>query len=202
MLSSAAALFFFKTVHSLPPTLFGNLSLILQPAEGHWRWKCLVNRIQICNPVTSWIHSKCKCWESQSHRRCVDCMNAVVKLSSLNTFLPWFSASDVVSFDGGSSLTYRPGPASRRGPKQVAYLKFKTLRNSGTLLHAEGRDGLGLSLELERGKLQLLLREGATLLFNAPLERKSYDFINVLSSIQTFSYQYQCFVFSFHPSIF
>ncbi|XP_043990407.1 contactin-associated protein-like 4 isoform X1 [Gambusia affinis] len=70
--------------------------------------------------------------------------------------------SDVMSFDGGSSLTYRPGPVPSQGSKQVISLKFKTLRNSGTLLHAEGREGSGLSLQLERGKLQLLLREATS----------------------------------------
>uniref|UniRef100_A0A3P8TLC3 Contactin associated protein like 3 n=1 Tax=Amphiprion percula TaxID=161767 RepID=A0A3P8TLC3_AMPPE len=65
--------------------------------------------------------------------------------------------SDVVSFDGGSSsgLVFR-SPVSRRTSRDVVTLKFKTLRNSGTLLQAEGRDGLGFSLELERGKLLLL----------------------------------------------
>uniref|UniRef100_A0A3B4ZJD8 Contactin-associated protein-like 4 n=1 Tax=Stegastes partitus TaxID=144197 RepID=A0A3B4ZJD8_9TELE len=70
--------------------------------------------------------------------------------------------SDVVSLDGSSGssgLVFRiPGP--RRTSRDVVTLKFKTLRNSGTLLQAEGRDGLGLSLELERGKLLLLLRQG------------------------------------------
>uniref|UniRef100_A0A3Q1GKR9 Contactin-associated protein-like 4 n=1 Tax=Acanthochromis polyacanthus TaxID=80966 RepID=A0A3Q1GKR9_9TELE len=62
--------------------------------------------------------------------------------------------SDVVSFDGGSSsgLVFR-SPVPRRTSRDVVTLKFKTLRNSGTLLQAEGRDGLSLSLELERGKL-------------------------------------------------
>ncbi|XP_008289756.1 contactin-associated protein-like 4 [Stegastes partitus] len=72
--------------------------------------------------------------------------------------------SDVVSLDGSSGssgLVFRiPGP--RRTSRDVVTLKFKTLRNSGTLLQAEGRDGLGLSLELERGKLLLLLRQGRT----------------------------------------
>uniref|UniRef100_A0A3Q1FGP5 Contactin-associated protein-like 4 n=1 Tax=Acanthochromis polyacanthus TaxID=80966 RepID=A0A3Q1FGP5_9TELE len=65
--------------------------------------------------------------------------------------------SDVVSFDGGSSsgLVFR-SPVPRRTSRDVVTLKFKTLRNSGTLLQAEGRDGLSLSLELERGKLLLL----------------------------------------------
>uniref|UniRef100_A0AAQ5XJA9 Contactin associated protein like 3 n=1 Tax=Amphiprion ocellaris TaxID=80972 RepID=A0AAQ5XJA9_AMPOC len=70
--------------------------------------------------------------------------------------------SDVVSFDGGSSsgLVFR-SPVSRRTSRDVVTLKFKTLRNSGTLLRAEGRDGLGFSLELEKGKL-LLLKQGRT----------------------------------------
>uniref|UniRef100_A0A3Q3X1B9 Uncharacterized protein n=1 Tax=Mola mola TaxID=94237 RepID=A0A3Q3X1B9_MOLML len=61
--------------------------------------------------------------------------------------------SDVVSLDGSSSLVYRWRPAPRRTSRDVISLKFKTLRNSGTLLHAEGERGLGLSLELERGQL-------------------------------------------------
>ncbi|XP_073348015.1 contactin-associated protein-like 4 isoform X4 [Pagrus major] len=70
--------------------------------------------------------------------------------------------SDVVSLDGSSSssLVYRLSPGPRRTPRDVVSLKFKTQRNSGTLLHAEGEAGLSLSLELERGKLQLLLRQG------------------------------------------
>lgn len=71
------------------------------------------------------------------------------------------SASDVMSLDGSSSsLVYRLSPGPRRTSRDVVSLRFKTLRNSGTLLHAEGEGGLGLSLELERGKLQLLLRQG------------------------------------------
>ncbi|XP_072219994.1 contactin-associated protein-like 4 [Leuresthes tenuis] len=71
--------------------------------------------------------------------------------------------SEVVSFnDGSSSLMYKPSPGPRRTSEEVISLKFKTLRNSGTLLHAEGREGLGLSLELEKGKLLLLLRPGST----------------------------------------
>ncbi len=73
------------------------------------------------------------------------------------------SASDVVSLNSGSSsLVYRLSPGSRQLSRDVVSLKFKTLRNSGTLLHAEGEGGLSLSLELERGKLQLLLRQGTT----------------------------------------
>ncbi|XP_042285644.1 contactin-associated protein-like 4 [Thunnus maccoyii] len=71
--------------------------------------------------------------------------------------------SDVVSLDGGgSSLVYRLSPTPRRISREVVSLKFKTLRNSGTLLHAEGHGGLSLSLELERGKILLLSRQGRT----------------------------------------
>uniref|UniRef100_A0A8C3A515 Contactin associated protein like 3 n=1 Tax=Cyclopterus lumpus TaxID=8103 RepID=A0A8C3A515_CYCLU len=72
--------------------------------------------------------------------------------------------SDVVSLDGGGSsgLVYRLTPGPRGTFREVVSLKFKTLMNSGRLLHAEGEGGLGLSLELERGKLLLLLRRGTT----------------------------------------
>ncbi|XP_035526246.1 contactin-associated protein-like 4 [Morone saxatilis] len=71
--------------------------------------------------------------------------------------------SDVVSLDGSSSLEYRLSPGPRRSSRDVVSVKFKTLRNSGTLLHAEGEGGLSLSLELERGKLLLLqLRQGSS----------------------------------------
>ncbi|XP_028982917.1 contactin-associated protein-like 4 isoform X2 [Betta splendens] len=69
--------------------------------------------------------------------------------------------SDTVSFDGHSSLL------CRLRPKQVASenisLKFKTLRNSGILIHAEGGSEHSLTLELEKGKLLLLLRKGRSL---------------------------------------
>ncbi|XP_034743563.1 contactin-associated protein-like 4 [Etheostoma cragini] len=71
--------------------------------------------------------------------------------------------SDVVGLDGGSSgLVYRLSPGQRRVSREAVSLKFKTLSNSGTLLHADGEGGLGLTLELERGKLLLLLRQGRT----------------------------------------
>ncbi|XP_058488896.1 contactin-associated protein-like 4 isoform X2 [Solea solea] len=71
--------------------------------------------------------------------------------------------SDVVSFNSdGSALVYRTSPSLKTVSREVVSLKFKTLRNSGTLLHAEGQRGLGLSVELERGKLLLLLKKGET----------------------------------------
>ncbi|KAG7512883.1 contactin-associated protein-like 4 [Solea senegalensis] len=68
--------------------------------------------------------------------------------------------SDVVSFDGHSSLLYRLSPRLRQMFRESVSLKFKTLRNSGTLLHAEGRNEHSLTLELERGKLLFILRKG------------------------------------------
>uniref|UniRef100_A0A8C7X698 Contactin associated protein like 3 n=1 Tax=Oryzias sinensis TaxID=183150 RepID=A0A8C7X698_9TELE len=70
--------------------------------------------------------------------------------------------SDVVSFgsDGTSSLVFRPSPGLEQKSKEVVSLEFKTMKNSGMLLHAEGQHGFSLSLELDRGKLLLLLRQG------------------------------------------
>nr|XP_057947216.1 contactin-associated protein-like 4 [Doryrhamphus excisus] len=70
--------------------------------------------------------------------------------------------SEVMSLDGGSDLVYRWGGEARRAPIEVVSLKFKSLRNCGVLLHAEGPSRLGFSLELEGGKVQLLLREAWT----------------------------------------
>ncbi|KAL7384093.1 hypothetical protein ABVT39_023995 [Epinephelus coioides] len=70
--------------------------------------------------------------------------------------------SDVVSLDGRSSLLYRLSPRPRRITRESISLSFKTLRNSGTLLHAEGQSEHSLSLQLEKGKLLLLLRKGRT----------------------------------------
>ncbi|KAM4605012.1 contactin-associated protein-like 4 [Polymixia lowei] len=71
--------------------------------------------------------------------------------------------SDVASFDGSSSLLYRWSPRPRQTTRETISLKFKTLRNSGILLHAEGQREHSLTLELERGKLLLLLRQGRSL---------------------------------------
>ncbi|KAF0027814.1 hypothetical protein F2P81_020555 [Scophthalmus maximus] len=69
--------------------------------------------------------------------------------------------SDVVSFDGHSSFLYRWSPRPRQATRTSISLKFKTLRNSGTLLRAEGRSEHSLTLELEKGKLLVVLRKGA-----------------------------------------
>ncbi|XP_037322053.2 contactin-associated protein-like 4 [Pungitius pungitius] len=75
--------------------------------------------------------------------------------------------SHVVSLDGRSSLLFRLGRGPRRPPEGSPpegslSLAFKTLRNSGVLLQAEGRGEHSLVLQLQEGKLLLLLREGRT----------------------------------------
>uniref|UniRef100_A0AAQ5Z510 Contactin associated protein like 3 n=1 Tax=Amphiprion ocellaris TaxID=80972 RepID=A0AAQ5Z510_AMPOC len=71
--------------------------------------------------------------------------------------------SDVVSFSGLSSLLYRLTPRPTQTSGESISLKFKALKNSGILLHAEGQNQHRLTLELEDGKLLLLLRKGRTL---------------------------------------
>ncbi|XP_047458129.1 contactin-associated protein-like 4 isoform X2 [Mugil cephalus] len=71
--------------------------------------------------------------------------------------------SDVVSFNGHSSLLYRLGPRSRQISSGSISLSFKTLRNSGTLLHAQGQSEHSLTLRLEKGNLLLLFRKGRSL---------------------------------------
>ncbi|KAI4812320.1 hypothetical protein KUCAC02_023718 [Chaenocephalus aceratus] len=66
--------------------------------------------------------------------------------------------SDVVSFDGRSSLLYRLIPRPRQAARESVSLIFKALSNSGTLLHAEGRSEHSLSLQLQKGRLLLTLR--------------------------------------------
>lgn len=89
---------------------------------------------------------------------------AVKERCVLSSNLFSFPASDVVSFggDGVSGLMFRPSAGLKQKSKEVVSLEFKTMKNSGMLLHAEGQHGFSLSLELERGKLLLLLRQGTT----------------------------------------
>lgn len=81
----------------------------------------------------------------------------------INIWFCCFVDSDVVSFDGHSSLLYRLSPRLRQMARESISLKFKTLRNSGTLLHAEGLSEHSLTLELKKGKLLLVLRKGTIL---------------------------------------
>uniref|UniRef100_A0AAQ4SAE7 Contactin associated protein like 3 n=1 Tax=Gasterosteus aculeatus aculeatus TaxID=481459 RepID=A0AAQ4SAE7_GASAC len=71
--------------------------------------------------------------------------------------------SHVVSLGGRGGLLFRLSPGPRRTSGASVSLTFKTLRNSGVLLRAEGRSEHGLVLQLEEGKLLLLLlRKGRT----------------------------------------
>lgn len=74
-----------------------------------------------------------------------------------------FSDSDVVSFDGSSSLLYSLGPRLRQMTSECISLKFKTLRDSGILIQMQGHSDNSLTLELQKGKLLILLGKGATL---------------------------------------
>uniref|UniRef100_A0A3Q0RVA2 Contactin associated protein like 3 n=1 Tax=Amphilophus citrinellus TaxID=61819 RepID=A0A3Q0RVA2_AMPCI len=71
--------------------------------------------------------------------------------------------SSVASFDGSSSLVYRLSVRASWTVMETISLKFKTLKNSGTLLHAEGQRDHSLTLVLEKGKLLLYHQQGRTL---------------------------------------
>ncbi|CAB1318090.1 unnamed protein product, partial [Coregonus sp. 'balchen'] len=71
--------------------------------------------------------------------------------------------SDVANFDGSGCLLYRfsPNPTPILTAKDTISLKFKTLQNSGTLIHTEGQHDRSLTLELHKGKLLLHLRKAS-----------------------------------------
>ncbi|TSM28159.1 Contactin-associated protein-like 5 [Bagarius yarrelli] len=68
--------------------------------------------------------------------------------------------SDVASFDGSSYLLYKLDGLPSPSPKDLLTMNFKTLHNSGVLMHMEGSHGHTLSLELLKGKLFMHLRKG------------------------------------------
>ncbi|XP_028300530.1 contactin-associated protein-like 4 isoform X4 [Gouania willdenowi] len=68
--------------------------------------------------------------------------------------------SDVANFDGSSSLVYRLNTRTSLTEADVISLKFKTLKNSGTLFHAVGSRDHSLNLVLEKGKLLLYHQKG------------------------------------------
>uniref|UniRef100_A0A8C4F1E1 Contactin associated protein like 3 n=1 Tax=Dicentrarchus labrax TaxID=13489 RepID=A0A8C4F1E1_DICLA len=77
--------------------------------------------------------------------------------------------SDVAHFDGSSSVIYRLSVRPSWMAMEAISLKFKTLKNSGTLLHAEGQRDHSLTVVLEKGRLlsssggQLLVSLGSLL---------------------------------------
>ncbi|XP_029058868.1 contactin-associated protein-like 3 isoform X5 [Monodon monoceros] len=68
--------------------------------------------------------------------------------------------SEMVHFDGKSSLLYTFNQKSMNPTKEVISLKFKTRENNGILLHREGPNGKHITLELVKGKLILFLNSG------------------------------------------
>ncbi|KAF3690623.1 Contactin-associated protein-like 4 Cell recognition molecule Caspr4 Precursor [Channa argus] len=70
--------------------------------------------------------------------------------------------SDVANFDGGSSLIYRLSVRPIRTAIEIISLKFKTLKNSGTLLHTDRQRDHSLTLVLEKGRLLLYHQQGVS----------------------------------------
>uniref|UniRef100_A0A8C0MHT6 Contactin-associated protein-like 3 n=1 Tax=Canis lupus familiaris TaxID=9615 RepID=A0A8C0MHT6_CANLF len=68
--------------------------------------------------------------------------------------------SEMVNFDGKSSLLYTFNQKSVSPTKDVISLKFKTRQTDGILLHREGQNGKYITLELVKGKLILSLNSG------------------------------------------
>ncbi|CAM9824288.1 unnamed protein product [Rangifer tarandus platyrhynchus] len=68
--------------------------------------------------------------------------------------------SEMVHFDGKSSLLYTFNHKSINPIKEVISLKFKTRENNGILLHREGPNDKHITLELVKGKLILFLNSG------------------------------------------
>ncbi|ELV10522.1 Contactin-associated protein-like 3 [Tupaia chinensis] len=68
--------------------------------------------------------------------------------------------SEVVSFDGQSTLVYKFYKKSLRPTREIISLKFKTMQSSGILLHREGQHGNRIALELIKGKLVFFLNSG------------------------------------------
>ncbi|XP_058495403.1 contactin-associated protein-like 4 [Solea solea] len=66
--------------------------------------------------------------------------------------------SDVANFDGSSFLLFRLSWTAM----EMISLNFKTMKNSGTLLHAEGPGDHSLTLVLEKGRLLLYHQQGVS----------------------------------------
>ncbi|KAM6175950.1 LOW QUALITY PROTEIN: contactin-associated protein-like 3 [Erethizon dorsatum] len=68
--------------------------------------------------------------------------------------------SEMVNFDGNSSLLFTFSQKSVSPTKDVISLKFKTRQSNGILLHREGQNGKHVTVELVKGKLILFLNAG------------------------------------------
>ncbi|KAM5192554.1 contactin-associated protein-like 4 [Mantella aurantiaca] len=69
-------------------------------------------------------------------------------------------SSDIIYFDGKSSILYRFHQKSMSTTKDVISLKFKSVQSDGMLLHGEGRNGDRIALELIKGRLWLIINLG------------------------------------------
>nr|XP_025743681.1 contactin-associated protein-like 4 [Callorhinus ursinus] len=70
--------------------------------------------------------------------------------------------SEVIDFDGKSSLLYRFVQSTRSPAKDIISLKFKTMQSYGLLFHRRGRNGDCITLELVKGRLLLFFNSGTT----------------------------------------
>ncbi|NP_001389146.1 contactin associated protein family member 3 precursor [Rattus norvegicus] len=68
--------------------------------------------------------------------------------------------SEVVYFDGRSSLLYKFDKGAIRPIREIISLKFKGMQNSGIIFHGKGRHGNHIALELIKGKLVVYLSSG------------------------------------------
>ncbi|GAA6107699.1 contactin-associated protein-like 4 isoform X1 [Tachysurus ichikawai] len=68
--------------------------------------------------------------------------------------------SDVAGFDSASYLLFKLDTVTSSSPKDLLTMNFKSLHNSGVLMHMEGNHGHTVSLELLKGKLFIHLRKG------------------------------------------
>lgn len=71
-----------------------------------------------------------------------------------------FLESEVVYFDGRSSLLYKFDKGAIRPIREIISLKFKGMQNSGIIFHGKGRHGNHIALELIKGKLVVYLSSG------------------------------------------
>ncbi|GAB1298312.1 Contactin-associated protein-like 3 [Apodemus speciosus] len=68
--------------------------------------------------------------------------------------------SEVVYFDGQSSLLYKFDNGVIRPIREVISLKFKAMQNNGIIFHGKGQHGTHVILELVKGKLVVSLSSG------------------------------------------
>lgn len=131
---------------------YGQFGLLFSLSFFFFFYFCL-QRWQICEikPV----------WNTYKPQEREDVKGFIKQVQKSDVGFSCVSESDVVGFDGSSSLLYSLSPWSKPATADSISLKFKTLRNSGILLHMEGQSENSLSLQLHRGKLLLLLQKGA-----------------------------------------